>query len=116
MPFARVRNWCMAAEFTVEVAYARPDAQAVIQCRVPAGCTALRAVHSSGILDRFPEIKLVGIELGIFGEVVESGQMLREQDRVEIYRPLAADPKQIRRLRAAASKRGKKPAGPLKGA
>ncbi|MEA5446901.1 RnfH family protein [Gammaproteobacteria bacterium AB-CW1] len=85
----------------VEVAYARPDRQQVITVIVAAGTTARQAVEQSGILDQFPEISLGGENrLGIFGRLVGEEQVLREGDRVEIYRPLKADPKEVRRRRA----------------
>ncbi len=105
----------MGAEVVVEVAYAKPDVQVILKCKVPKGCTASRAVELSGILDRFPEINLPAAKLGIFGKVVEATEILRSRDRVEIYRPLRADPREVRRLRAAAGQRLKKDAGATEG-
>ena len=90
---------------TVEVAYALPDEQHIIAVQVPPGTTALDAARRSGIVEYFPELTLdEGTRLGIFGQLVASDQALAEGDRVEIYRPLIADPKQVRRERAAASR------------
>jgi hypothetical protein len=67
---------------------------------MPEGTTARQAVERSGILQRFPEIDLDQVNLGIFGQVVSPDAGLRDGDRVEIYRPLIAEPKQARRERA----------------
>ncbi len=96
----------------VEVAYARPERQLIVELDVPEGTTVEQAVRASGILTEFPEIDLGGKnKVGIFGKVVPLDRALRARDRVEIYRPLIADPKEIRRRRAAAGKRMKKGAG-----
>jgi len=93
----------------VEVAYARPDEQLIIPLEVEEGTTASEAIERSGILERFPEIDLDKNKIGIFGKLARPAQPLREKDRVEIYRPLKADPKETRRRRAAA--KGKPKAG-----
>ncbi len=84
----------------VEVAYAKPETQCLLRLAVPAGSSLATAIALSGILDRFPEIDLNTQSVGIFGKVCPSGQLLREGDRVEIYRPLQADPKIMRRQAA----------------
>jgi putative ubiquitin-RnfH superfamily antitoxin RatB of RatAB toxin-antitoxin module len=84
----------------VEVAYAGPTGQAVVEVDVPAGTTAEQAVHASGLPARFPEIDLARQALGVFGERVSPARVLVEGERVEIYRPLIADPKEARRKRA----------------
>ncbi len=84
----------------VEVAYARPDQQLILTVDVPAGSAIEEAVKRSGILDRFPEIDLAQNKVGIFGKGKPLSQPLRAGDRVEIYRPLIADPKESRRQRA----------------
>ena len=83
----------------VEVAYATPAQQAVIELHVPATATVEEAIQQSGILARFPEIDLKHASVGIFGEAVRLGDRVREDDRIEIYRPLIADPKEARRRR-----------------
>lgn len=104
----------MSAErIPVEVAYARPDEQLILELEVAPGTTAKQAVEQSGILERFPEIDLKENKLGIFGRLVKADTELRPHDRVEIYRPLIADPKEIRRQRAAQGKRMKKGGGDL---
>lgn len=91
----------------VEVVYAKPDIQAVVALRTPAGATVAEAIRRSGLLERFPEIDLEKYGVGIFGESAGFGDPLRDGDRVEIYRPLPADPKAIRRQRAVKRKQGK---------
>lgn len=93
----------------VEVAYALPEKQAILALQVPEGTSALEAARLSGISDKFDGIDLDNAKLGIFAKVVSPGQVLREGDRVEIYRPLIADPKEVRKARAARAKerRGK---------
>lgn len=87
---------------TVEVAYARPDSQRILAVSVPLGTTAIDAVKKSGIKQEFEEIDLDQIDIGIYGKVVSSDTVLNEHDRIEIYRPLIADPKEVRKQRAAA--------------
>ncbi len=81
----------------IEVAYAGVHEQALLALRVPAGCKVGDAIAASGILQRFPEIDLRAHKVGIFGRRVTVDHVLEEGDRVEIYRPLRADPKQVRR-------------------
>ena len=89
----------------VEVAYALPDKQAIVPVLVPEGATALEAAHKSRIAEQFDELEISDdLKLGIFGKAVSPGQVLQEGDRVEIYRPLKADPKEVRKARAAAAK------------
>ena len=83
----------------VEVAYATPVQQAVIELHVPATATVEEVIQQSGILARFPEIDLKHASVGIFGEVARLGDRVHDDDRIEIYRPLIADPKEARRRR-----------------
>lgn len=85
----------------VEVAYARPERQRVLALDVTVGTTAIEAVRLSGIEEHFPEIDLAGSRLGVFGRLCKPDRVLLAGDRVEIYRPLKADPKTARRARAA---------------
>ncbi|MBM69801.1 MAG: RnfH family protein [Haliea sp.] len=85
----------------VEVAYALPDRQAIIPVNVAAGTTALEAARRSGVAQRFEGLNLEDSRLGIFGKLVAPDQVLQAGDRVEIYRPLKADPKEVRKARAA---------------
>jgi putative ubiquitin-RnfH superfamily antitoxin RatB of RatAB toxin-antitoxin module len=88
----------------VEVAYALPERQAILALEVAPGTTALDAARQSGITDKFEGIDLDNAKLGIFGKVISPQQVLQEGDRVEIYRPLIADPKEVRKARAARAK------------
>ena len=88
----------------VEVAYALPHKQALLEIRVPDGTTALEAARQSGITSKFDGVDLDNGTLGIFGQVVAPGQVLRDGDRVEVYRPLIADPKEVRKARAERAK------------
>lgn len=92
----------------VEVAYALPDEQLILPLDVPAGTTADEAIRRSGILERFPAIDLTSAAIGIFGKATRLDTVLRDKDRVEIYRPLLADPKEVRKQRAAEGKATKK--------
>lgn len=88
----------------VEVAYALPHRQELCTLRLPAGTTVGQALAASGLLQTYPEIDLAKNKIGIFGKLTQPDAPLRDHDRVEIYRPLAADPKELRRRRAAAAK------------
>lgn len=83
----------------MEVSYAAPGAQRVLAIRVPAGCTARRAVALSCMAQLFPEIDVGQCPLGVFGVEVAGDYRLRHGDRLEIYRPLENDPLETRRLR-----------------
>ena len=89
---------------TVEVAYALPHKQALLEVQLPAGVTVLEAATQSGITDKFEGIDLDNAKFGIFGNVVSPKQVLHDGDRVEIYRPLIADPKEVRKARAERAK------------
>jgi putative ubiquitin-RnfH superfamily antitoxin RatB of RatAB toxin-antitoxin module len=95
----------------VEVAYARPDEQVIVEVEVAEGATLQQALEQSGIAVRFPEIDLVQGKVGVFGKVAKRDRVLLAGDRVEIYRPLIADPKEVRKQRAAAGKRMKRGGG-----
>lgn len=79
----------------IEVVYALPDEQTLVELEVAAGTTAGEAVQLSGIPARWPRVDTSRI--GVFGEHVDAGHVLEDGDRVEIYRPLVADPKEVRR-------------------
>jgi putative ubiquitin-RnfH superfamily antitoxin RatB of RatAB toxin-antitoxin module len=97
----------------VEVAYARPDEQVILEVNVPSGATIEKAIRLSGILENFPEIDLHDNQVGIFGRLARLEDTPRDHDRIEIYRPLIADPKEVRRRRAAEGKAMKKGGGDL---
>ncbi len=88
----------------LEVACATPELQLIVSLDVPAGTSASEAVSLSGILDKFPDLDRKRLTLGVFGCVVDPDTPVAVGDRVEIYRPLLADPKEVRRKLAAAGK------------
>jgi len=104
----RIQFMVSVEKVFVEVAYALPEEQVLISLDVDQGTTAEQAVKLSGVLEKFPEIDLAKNKLGIFGKAVKSGEVLRDKDRVEIYRPLIADPKESRRKRAEKKESKKK--------
>ncbi|HVS25854.1 MAG TPA: RnfH family protein [Burkholderiales bacterium] len=95
-------------EIAIRVVYAAPLNRTVVELRLAKGATAGQAITQSGILQKHPEINLAKNGLGIFGRHVDAGALLRDGDRVEIYRPLITDPKEARRRRAQANKRVRK--------
>lgn len=97
-------------EASVEVAYALPDRQRVVRVPLREGMTALEAVRAAALEREFPELGAAAPVLGIYGRRVGHGQLLRDGDRVEIYRPLKFDPREARRRTAratAAPRRGR---------
>ena len=100
-------------EILVEVAYAKPDIQVIIPLYVKDGTTLEEAISLSGVLDDFPEIDLEKNKVGIFSKLSPKNTVLREKDRVEIYRPLIADPKEVRKQRAKEGKAMKKGGGKI---
>lgn len=101
----------MAEQIKVEVVYALPDKQEILVLRLPAGSTVREAIDRSGILQKYPEIDPEKNKLGIFAKLTKPDAVLRDRDRVEIYRPLIADPKEVRKQRAAEGKVMKKGPG-----
>lgn len=97
----------------VEVAYARPDEQLIVPVEVPEGATLEQAILLAKIQERFPEIQLETAKVGVFGKLSKLSATVRAGDRVEIYRPLLADPKAVRKQRAAEGKRMRKGGGDL---
>ncbi|HKY89928.1 MAG TPA: RnfH family protein [Nevskiaceae bacterium] len=85
---------------TIEVAWAGPDAQWLVQVEVPPGTTLLEAVRRSGVLERLGDAAPATPKLGVFGRPKPGDTVVEEGDRVEIYRELAIDPKDARRQRA----------------
>ena len=88
----------------VEVAYALPDKQSLISIEIENGSTLKEAIEASGILETFEQIDLTKDRVGIFAKFATLDTILRDKDRVEIYRPLVADPKKARKDRAAEGK------------
>lgn len=102
----------MAEIINVEVSYALPHQHDIVKLVLPQGATVGDAIEASGLLQRHPEIDLDGDnKLGVFGKLTKLDAVLRDRDRVEIYRPLIADPKAVRKKRAAEGKAMKKGGG-----
>jgi putative ubiquitin-RnfH superfamily antitoxin RatB of RatAB toxin-antitoxin module len=100
-----------ADKISVEVAYALPEKQLILRLDVAPDATLEEVIRASGILDKFPKIDLANNKVGVFGKPGKLGDTLHPGDRVEIYRPLIADPKEVRKQRAAQGKIMKKGAG-----
>lgn len=100
MPFANVLKNYMENKFIIiEVAYATKQVQRIISLQIEAGSSIAAAIKKSGILECFPEINLHQHAVGVFSELKQLGDTLKEGDRIEIYRPLITDPKEARRKR-----------------
>ena len=103
----------MAALIDVEVSYALPDRQELVKLRIAEGATVRDAIEASGIPAKYPDIELEGRnKVGVFAKLTRLDTVLRDRDRVEIYRPLIADPKAVRKKRAQEGKVMKKGGGP----
>jgi len=101
----------MAETIQVEVIYALPERQELVPLKLPAGSNLQQAVEASGLVAKYPEIDLAKGKFGIYAKLAKPDTVLRERDRVEIYRPLIADPKEVRKQRAAEGKVMKKGGG-----
>ncbi len=89
----------------IEVVYALRDKQTLLELEANEGVTLKQAVEASGMLDIYPQIDLIKDKTGIFGKIAKLDAILRDKDRVEIYRPLVADPKAVRKERVAQGKK-----------
>lgn len=94
----------VAEKIKVEVVYGLPDNQVLLALEVEQGCDILTAIKQSGIVLHFPEIDPENATVGIFSRMAKLDQELRDGDRIEIYRPLIADPKELRKIRAERAK------------
>lgn len=103
----------MSETINIEVVYALPHEQSLTKLRVPQGTTVTDAIAKSGLPEKYSDIDLARNKLGIFGKLTKADAQLRDRDRVEIYRPLIADPKEIRRQRAEEGKVMKKGGGDI---
>jgi hypothetical protein len=102
------------SQINVEVVYALREAQKVVPLVLEDGSTVQQAIEAAGLLKEFPAIELAGKnKVGIWNKLAKLDTVLRDRDRVEIYRPLIADPKEVRRQRAAEGKAMKKGGGDL---
>ncbi|SMC22124.1 hypothetical protein SAMN02745857_01332 [Andreprevotia lacus DSM 23236] len=88
-------------QIRVEVAYATPARQWLLPLTLPAGSTAEQALQASGLFELVPALQGTALRIGIFGKACKHDATLRDGDRVEVYRPLLADPKEVRRQRVA---------------
>ena len=95
-------------EIHVELVYALPEHQTLLDFTVPKGTTLEQAIGLSGIQEHYPELDLSTLKAGLFGKIAPRTLQLREKDRIELYRPLVADPKEVRKQRAEAGKKMKK--------
>jgi putative ubiquitin-RnfH superfamily antitoxin RatB of RatAB toxin-antitoxin module len=93
------------SEIRVEVVYALPERQYVRQVKLATGSSVEQAIEASGLLELRSDIDLASNKVGIYSRPAKLGDMLNEGDRVEIYRPLIADPKELRRQRAEKAKK-----------
>ncbi len=91
-------------QITIEVAYALPEKQTIIAIEVAEGTTVAEAIQLSNIIAEFPDIDLETAKTGVFGKMAKADKVLRDKDRVEIYRKLIADPKESRRQQAEMQK------------
>ncbi|HEX5127813.1 MAG TPA: RnfH family protein [Rhodocyclaceae bacterium] len=103
----------MSDSLNIEVCYAMPHKQELLRLSLPVGCTVQRAIEASGLLQKYRDIDLATNKVGVFGKLTKLDAVLRDRDRVEIYRPLLADPKEVRRRRAEEGKVMKKGGGDL---
>lgn len=97
----------------VEVVYAAVERQVLMKIELPSGSTVRQALQASGMAQQFAELNLSQCAVGIFGKVISHPELhvLAAGDRVEIYRPLLADPKEVRRLRAAKAAKARNATG-----
>lgn len=84
----------------VEIVYAKPDRQRLIEVEVDQGCTIETAIRTSKILNEFPEIDLTKQKVGVFSKPRLLSDLIHDGERIEIYRPLIIDPKEARRAKA----------------
>ena len=107
----------MSEVINVEVIYAHPHHHELIKLVLPEGATVEEAVRASGLLGKHPEIDLDGdSKVGVFAKLARLDTPLRDRDRVEVYRPLVADPKAVRKKRAEEGKAMKKGGGDVEAA
>ena len=101
----------MTEMINIEVCYPLPEKQELVRLKLPLGASLLQALEASNLLQKHPEIDLKKNKFGVFAKLSKLDSVLRDGDRVEIYRPLIADPKEVRKQRAAEGKVMKKGAG-----
>lgn len=91
-------------EISIEVVYGLPHKQELLLLCVPENTTIEQAIITSGIIKSFPEIDLAVNKVGVWNRVAKLTDVIRDTDRIEIYRPLIADPKEVRKRRAEKAK------------
>ncbi len=101
----------MSDMIEIEVVYGRSDKQVLLALLVPAGSSIEESINLSAINMHFPEIKISDAKVGIFSRVETLDYIVQAGDRIEIYRPLLVDPKEVRKKRAAKAAAAKKEAG-----
>lgn len=97
-----------SGRIAIQLCYARPGLQILQTVNLRPGSTIAQAIEQSGIMQQVPELDLSTCKVGIFSKLKPMDSVLREGDRVEIYRPLLADPKIARRQRAEQKRGGRK--------
>ena len=98
----------MSDKINIEVVYALPHEQILSKLQMPQHATVAEAITLSGIMEKYPGIDLGKNKLGIYGKLTRADVVLRDKDRVEVYRPLLADPKEVRRKRVEEGRAMKK--------
>lgn len=101
----------MSEQIQIEIVYAQQKIQTVIPMKVTDDTTVIQALEQSGISLKHPEIDIKTAKVGVYGKISKPDTLLRNHDRIEIYRPLIADPKEVRKKRAEEGKAMKKGAG-----
>ncbi len=91
-------------KITIEVVYGVPHKQKILTLLVDSGCTVEQGIVESGIIALFPEIDLSKNKVGVWNRAVKLSETLNDLDRIEVYRPLIADPKDVRKRRAEKAK------------
>jgi len=94
----------VSSNINVEVIYALPKEQITFTISVEQGTTAQQAIEASGILAKYPEIELNKNKLGVYSRLIKLDTVMADGERIEIYRPLIADPKEMRKRRAVKAK------------
>jgi len=105
IPFVRERvNYMteskISKEIDIEIAYALANKQVILAQKIDSSMKPREALKASNILESFPELDLDNIDIGVFGKAIKDDYSLQQGDRIELYRPLIADPKEVRRQRA----------------
>ena len=101
----------MSGRINIEVVYALPHEQVLLRLQMPQQATVAEAITLSGVMEKYPDIDLDRNRFGVYGKLARADAVLRDKDRIEIYRPLFADPKEVRRKRAEEGRAMKKGGG-----